>query len=70
MVGLTFDPVETEKERGIMIEEWRKSRGIYSRAYQKHYYPKFFNYSRHAERHPIGQLSVLQNISPNELQQF
>ena len=40
MDGLTFDPLETEKERGGVIEEWRRSRGLYNRAYQKHYYPK------------------------------
>jgi zinc protease len=70
MDGLTFDPVETEKERGVVIEEWRRSRGIYSRAYQKHYYPKLFNYSRHAERYPIGELNVLKTITTNELKQF
>ena len=70
MDGLTFDPLETEKERGVVIEEWRKSRGVYSRAYQKHYYPKLFNYARHAERYPIGDLNVLQNITVNELKQF
>jgi zinc protease len=68
--GLTFNPLETEKERGVVIEEWRKSRGIYSRAYQKHYYPKLFSYSRHAGRYPIGDLSVLKNITVNELKQF
>jgi zinc protease len=70
MDGLTFDPLETEKERGVVIEDWRRLRGVYSRAYQKHYYPKLFNYSRHAERHPIGDLSVLKNITVNELKQF
>ncbi len=70
MDGLTFDPLETEKERGVVIEEWRRSRGIYSRAYQKHYYPKLFNYSRHAGRYPIGELNVLKNITTNELKQF
>ena len=68
--GITFDPVETEKERWVVIEEWRRSRGIYSRAYQKQYYPKLFNNSRHAARHPIGELHVLENITVDQLKQF
>lgn len=68
--GLSFDPIEVEKERSVIIEEWRQSRGIYSRALQKEFYPKLFNHSRHSDRHAIGKLAVLERITAEELQRF
>jgi len=68
--GISFDPVETEKERNIIIEEWRNSRGVFSRAYKKQFYPAFFNNSRHMKRFPIGKLKIIQKISAKELKQF
>src|SRR5437016_5051651 len=53
-VGLTLDPKEIDKERGVVIEEWRGGLGAQSRVRDKQI-PVLFYHSRFADRLPIGK---------------
>ena len=67
--GLSFDPVETEKERGVVMEEWRLGRGAGMRMLQK-LFPLILKDSRYAERLPIGKPEIIQNGKAERLKQF
>src|SRR5262245_17500844 len=56
--GLTLDPEQVEKERGVVIEEWRGRLGAGSRVRDKQV-PVLYYQSRYAERLPIGKPEVL-----------
>ena len=56
--GITFDGEEIEKERGVVIEEWRRGQGAGMRMLYKQL-PVLFADSRYAVRIPIGQKAVL-----------
>src|SRR6266853_4118345 len=58
--GLTLDPVEIDKERGVVIEEWRGGLGAGSRIRDKQF-PVLFYHSRYAERLPIGKPEIIRN---------
>ena len=60
--GLTLDPKEIDKERGVVIEEWRGGLGAGSRIRDKQI-PVLFYQSRYADRLPIGKPEVLQDVS-------
>src|SRR5690606_37391542 len=64
-----FDSVEVEKERGVVIEEWRLGRGAASRMRDKQL-PVLFSGSRYAERLPIGDREVLETFSHEALRRF
>src|SRR5436309_1646379 len=67
--GLTLDPVEIDKERGVVIEEWRGGLGAGSRIRDKQL-PVLFYHSRYAERLPIGKPDVIRNAPPDRLRAF
>src|SRR5437763_1154223 len=58
--NLSFDPTEVEKERGVVMEEWRLGRGADMRMLQK-IFPVVLKDSRYAERLPIGKPEIIQN---------
>ena len=66
---LSFDPVEIDKERGVVIEEWRLGRGARTRIFNKQV-PVLLKDSRYAERLPIGQKDIIQNSSYETLKSF
>jgi zinc protease len=49
----TLEDAEIEKERGVVLEEWRLGQGAGSRI-QRQQLPLLFHGSRYAERLPIG----------------
>src|SRR4249919_1547814 len=53
-----LDKTEIEKERGVVLEESRLSKGAQERMLRQ-YFPKLFNGSKYAERLPIGKDSIL-----------
>ncbi|MCA5006626.1 M16 family metallopeptidase [Sphingobacterium bovistauri] len=59
--NLSFDSLELEKERGIIIEEWRTKQGASARMSDQTL-PLIFYNSRYAERKPIGTLDILRNF--------
>jgi zinc protease len=67
--NVTFDPAEIEKERGVVLEEWRSSRGAGMRTTEK-LFPIVFKGSRYAERIPIGTPEIIQKGKPERLVQF
>jgi zinc protease len=67
--GLTLDPAEVDKERGVVIEEWRLRRGAGARLTDK-MLPILLKGSRYADRLPIGKTEILQNFKYEQLKKF
>ncbi|HET9229550.1 MAG TPA: insulinase family protein [Thermoanaerobaculia bacterium] len=67
--GLTFDPEELARERGVVVEEWRLGRGASARMDDQQF-PILFKGSRYAERLPIGQKEILEKATPDALRRF
>ncbi len=64
-----LDSLEIEKERGVVIEEWRLSRGADERM-MKQTLPVQYQGSKYAERLPIGKIESLRNFSHAALKRF
>jgi zinc protease len=64
-----MDKSEIDKERGVVLEESRLSKGAQQRMLRQ-YFPKLFNGSLYAERLPIGSDSILKTFQPATLQRF
>jgi zinc protease len=67
--GLAFDSTEIDKERGVVIEEWRLGRGAGSRMRDKQF-PILFKDSKYAERLPIGKKEILEHFPHDVLKRF
>lgn len=67
--GQLFDPEEVDKERGVVVEEWRGRRGAMARI-QDQQVPVLFEGSLYAERLPIGKPEVLETAPPETLRRF
>src|SRR5947207_2425197 len=67
--GLTLDPKEVDKERGVVIEEWRGGLGAGSRIRDKEI-PIIFYKSRYADRLPIGKPDIIRNAPVARLRAF
>lgn len=67
--GITFDSNEVNKERGVVIEEWRLGQGAFERM-RNEYWPMLFTGSRYGHRIPIGQKNVLETAPASRLKSF
>jgi zinc protease len=67
--GLSFDPEAVEKERGVIIEEWRQGRGANARM-QDEQFPILLKGSRYGERIPIGTRESIERFKPEALKRF
>jgi zinc protease len=67
--NVSFDPVEIDKERGVVMEEWRGRRGAGARVQDK-MLPILLKGSRYADRVPIGKTEILQGFKPERLTKF
>ena len=67
--NVTFDPVEVDKERGVVLEEWRLGRGAWARIEDKQW-PIMFQGSRYAERLPIGLPEIIKGAPRDALVRF
>src|SRR5437762_1863036 len=67
--GLTLDPTEVDKERGVVIEEWRGRLGAGSRVRDKQVPVLYYN-SRYAERLPIGKPEIVRTAPVARLRAF
>jgi len=65
----TLDPVEIDKERGVVLEEKRLGKGAGERM-QRQYWPVILNHSRYAVRIPIGLDTVLDNFKREQIYRF
>jgi zinc protease len=66
---VSFDPVEVDKERGVVLEEWRLGRGPFARINDKQW-PVIFQGSKYAERLPIGKPEILKTAKRDTLVRF
>jgi zinc protease len=67
--GLSLSEEEVNKERGVVIEEWRGGLGASSRIRDKQL-PVLFHDSRYAERLPIGKPEILRSAPVARLRAF
>ena len=67
--GMSLDPTEIDKERGVVIEEWRLRQGAGSRLLDKQA-PVIYYHSRYADRIPIGLPEILRTFTPARLRDF
>ena len=67
--GVSFEPAEIEKERGVILEEWRQGLGADGRM-QNIVMPVLLQGSRYAVRSPIGTPETIRNAPHARLKQF
>jgi zinc protease len=67
--GITFDSQEIEKERGVVIEEWRKRKTVRSRVNDQ-VRELIFKDSAYLNRKPIGLVSVLKTAPKSDFKHF
>lgn len=60
---------EIEKERGVIIEEYRTGLGAENRM-QAQYFSNKYYHSRYSERMPIGKKEIIENFEPESLRRF
>ena len=58
-----------ERERGVVLEEWRLGQGANERM-NRVQYPVLFGGSKYAERLPIGRPEIIQEAPPEALRRF
>ena len=66
---VSLEDIEIDKERGVIVEEWRQGLGAEDRMMQK-YLPVLLKDSRYAERLPIGKVEVLKTFPYDTLRNF
>ena len=67
--AVSFEKDEIEKERGVVIEEWRLGRSAAGRIRDKQF-PVTFHGSQYAERLPIGNKETLQKAPAEQIRKF
>lgn len=67
--NVTFDKEEIDKERGVVIEEWRLGQGADQRM-RDEYFPILFKNSRYAVRLPIGKKEIIETASYDVIKRF
>ncbi|MBN2521356.1 MAG: insulinase family protein [Bacteroidales bacterium] len=67
--NVTFAHEEIDKERKVIVEEWRLGLGAQERMMQK-YIPVVLKDTRYAERLPIGKMDIVENCPYDTLKQF
>lgn len=66
---VSLEANEIDKERGVVIEEWRLGRGADARMLDQQF-PVLFQGSRYAERLPIGEVEVLESFPHEAIRSF
>lgn len=66
---LTFTPGAIERERGVIVEEWRRGQNASQRVLRQHI-PTILSGSRYAERLPIGDMEIVRNAPRSEFVSF
>lgn len=66
---VSLEGEEIDKERGVVVEEWRLGQGAGQRIFDKQL-PVLFKGSRYADRLPIGSMDVIQNCSHESVRRF
>jgi len=66
---VTLDDGEIDKERGVIVEEWREGLGAGERMQAK-YVPVLLKGSKYADRIPIGKVDVIKSFPHDTLRRF
>ena len=66
---VTFEAEEIDRERGVLVEEWRLGRGADARIRDRQL-PVLLQGSRYAERLPIGKKEVLETAPYDAIRRF
>ncbi|MBN1480560.1 insulinase family protein [candidate division KSB1 bacterium] len=66
---VSYDEEEINKERGVVIEEWRLGRGASQRMLDK-WLPVLLKNSQYAVRLPIGKIELLENDDNEAVRRF
>ncbi len=67
--NISFDPVEIDKERGIIVEEWRLYQGFSERLNNK-MFPLLFEGSQYGQRIPLGKKEVIEGAPYERIRGF
>ena len=67
--AVSFDPDEIDKERGVILEEWRTGLGAGARMLDAQL-PVLLKDSRYAERLPIGKPEIIRTFTDDRLKKF
>jgi zinc protease len=67
--NVSFEDIEIDKERGVVIEEWRLGRGAFDRMGRK-IDPVIYNNSIYSDRSPIGKKDIIANCKYDTLKKF
>ena len=67
--GISFEPEEIDRERGVVVEEWRLGLGAESRMFDKQL-PVLLAGSRYAIRLPIGDKQTLETFPHEALTRY
>ena len=66
---IRFAPEEVERERGVIIEEWRRKQSLFHRS-AEYKNSHLWAGTPYADRNPIGRRSVLDTVSAGTLERF
>jgi zinc protease len=66
---VSLEANEIDKERGVIVEEWRLGLGAEERMQAK-YIPVIFKDSKYAERLPIGKIDIIKSFPYDTLRNF
>ena len=67
--NVTFDSTEIDKERGVIMEEWRLGQGASQRMLDKNL-PVILKDSKYAKRLPIGKKEIIENAPYSAIRRF
>jgi zinc protease len=67
--NVSFDNDEIDKEREVIIEEWRLGRGANERMFKKQL-PFLFKDSKYADRYVIGEKKILESFPYETIKRF
>ena len=67
--NVSFEPAAVEKERGVVLEEWRLGLGAEARLRDAQM-PILLKGARFADRSPIGRPEIIRNVRTARLKQF
>lgn len=67
--GLSFTPEEIDKERGVVISEWR-TRLSPDQRLQQQYFPVLYRGSRFASRLPIGEPAIIESADRETIRRY
>lgn len=67
--NVTLSTEEIDKERGVVIEEWRLGLGANERM-RNEYFPILLYGSKYAERLPIGKKEIIETFNPELIRDF